>query len=368
MPSRPWSSARQFLDAVLEGHKVTAADLRRVRTFPEGDNLEFKSGKAANRPAEEQELRAVFRDYVAGFANGDGGVLIVGVTDTDRKVDGVVAPGPPHKADPATWARDILGPLAAHIHPPPRFQTIKHGKLKVLLIATPRAYNLVALPDRHTLRYPLRIHDQLIRDLPPYVVADILLGRRARPTFRFAGIGYSVEPHPKIPSLLRLNLSCRLENNSIVHAHRVVVGTVAYALHEVPPFSTPEFGSRLLQEIELQRPTGRGNEIPEDIFWVPAHAVCHERPTLRPFETVDLSLSHHDALAQNVLNLPAANHSAYYRIAIYVLADGAPPLWFQLDWEYVMNFAAAKSIEVSATTTSFPYAVTGRPVVAWHER
>lgn len=66
-------------------HLYSEPELQRLLAQPEGQFLEFKSvwdlGRGSRKLLSRREVRDTIAEYVAGFANADGGTLLIGVDD-----------------------------------------------------------------------------------------------------------------------------------------------------------------------------------------------------------------------------------------------------------------------------------------------
>lgn len=146
----------------------------------EGLHLDFKHGDELR---DRRKCAATLRQYASGFANTDGGILVIGVSDGDvengtpRSVTQTSRPGgrPLHE-----WARNVLTELGPYLQPPPRIQTVSIEGADVLVVATSRSANLTPCVQSGQLAYYFRIADAMPR-VPDCLVADFLLGRRAHP-------------------------------------------------------------------------------------------------------------------------------------------------------------------------------------------
>src|SRR5262245_57950420 len=102
--------------------------------------------------AMRQEGRRTIRKYISGFANGDGGVLIIGLNDDKPRS---VAPCEPNIGDQPLheWALRCLRDMTGYFSPLPRCHVIEHSKGPVLAIAIPRAPTLVPCVDEGEVKY-----------------------------------------------------------------------------------------------------------------------------------------------------------------------------------------------------------------------
>src|SRR3990170_785417 len=94
------------------------AELRELLLRDEGQFIEFKSlwdqSVEPPRPLDRREARDVVVEYVAAFANADGGTLVLGVDD-----DGT----PSGHAYPDEAVQDLLAVPGKRLRPPVRCKT-----------------------------------------------------------------------------------------------------------------------------------------------------------------------------------------------------------------------------------------------------
>src|SRR5262249_16391477 len=116
---------------------------------------------------------AMLRQYVSGFANADGGVLVVGYdSETTKQIDGAKAPG---KSTLKEWAGSVVGtlPIAA-----PRLVSVSTPQGDVLLVATQRSRVLVPCNVAGRQVYYYRFGHST-SEMPQSLLFDLQLGRRA---------------------------------------------------------------------------------------------------------------------------------------------------------------------------------------------
>ena len=103
---------------MLEGKELEESDLRElIRVWGESLYVDFKNGKELDDPG--KAARTV-KQYVAGFANADGGLLVIGVSDgggdpEKRTLTRTKRPG--GQALPE-WARNVLAAMAGGLAVP----------------------------------------------------------------------------------------------------------------------------------------------------------------------------------------------------------------------------------------------------------
>jgi hypothetical protein len=101
------------------------------------------------------------RRYISGFANSDGGVLIIGVDEQQpRQIARCEERPGGYPLD--AWASRCLSGMAGYFSPLPRYQTIRHPQGPVLAIAVARAPSLVPCVESGALRYFFRIGESTL--------------------------------------------------------------------------------------------------------------------------------------------------------------------------------------------------------------
>ena len=175
-----WTLSKELLDDLLEDNALTSDQLDKIiQENPKEDQyLDYKNGVITTRQKRDQG-RQIIREYISGFANSDGGVLIIGVDDNKPRQ---IAPCEPNVGGQLLdqWASRCLHDMVAYFSPQPRFQIINHPKGNVLAIAVARAPSLVPCTEARELKYFFRIGDSTLQ-VPEYLIADLVLGRRQRP-------------------------------------------------------------------------------------------------------------------------------------------------------------------------------------------
>jgi len=194
------TSTTELLDFVLAGGEASPRhidDLVRAHV-PEDHIMDYKVGKwladdgGPSRPGAPTKAKDKLRQMVTGFANGDGGVLIVGVADDDAggngiepwTVTGCDAPGKEKGATALSqWVLDVLSGIMSQLVPAPRVTVVQHDVGLVLVVAVHRAPGLIPVRENGVQGYYLRFGDGTYW-IPPYLHADLVLGRRSRPVIR----------------------------------------------------------------------------------------------------------------------------------------------------------------------------------------
>jgi hypothetical protein len=174
--ARPTRVTLNLLTDVMAGVEITEIMLRDLLTnrVKEDTFLDYKHG---NEIKDAKKGSATVREYISAFANADGGVLVIGVDESNWTITGAKAPGGISLED---WASDALTEIAGYLSPPPRFQTVVCAEGAVVMIAVLRSPRLVPHIAQGRLVYSLRMGDQTLL-IPEYLLADLTLGRRQHP-------------------------------------------------------------------------------------------------------------------------------------------------------------------------------------------
>lgn len=227
----------KFLDTTLSGAATPADidDLIRCRVR-EGLHHDFKRGGWLERGGDANDKKdapARLRKWVSSFANAEGGVLIIGVAggeqpqkpgDTQWCVD--PCPPRPGKNPWYEWATSALRPLVPYCSPQPHSVSIQHTAGEVLVVAVNRSHLLVpCLEDGRHVHY-LRVGDSTVQ-IDDYLYADLVLGRRQRPTFDARLDPAKVVSGANVPAEISVNLY--IDNRSLVWAPDLHIGVLCYA-------------------------------------------------------------------------------------------------------------------------------------------
>jgi hypothetical protein len=204
--------------------------------------LDYKSGAwateqeeldRANKKEDKDPARRL-RKYISGFANSDGGALVLGVVGSEAKivekrwtVDGL--PTPP-SVGWAKWASDVLKGLSGYLSRQPIITPVNHPGGELLVVAVPRSVNLIPClegGDRGgKLNHYVRIGDQTEK-IPEYLYADLVLGRRQSP--RLGAKAGDLEPgQPDIH--IWLTLTFYVSNESLVWVPQLQVGVIGFTI------------------------------------------------------------------------------------------------------------------------------------------
>jgi hypothetical protein len=313
----------EVLESLMSGHEMTPGELDNLVSdkVPEDAHLEYKHGDVLK---DKKKAARMLREYVAAFANGAGGILIVGVNapqDQPWAITGCTAPG---GGDLREWASRCLTPIAPYLSPPPCLHVVQNPQGDVLVIAADRSAGLVPCVERdRKLIYYLRIHDQTL-PAPDYLVSDLMLGRRRYPYLHITDLKLQ---HSKsrtvLPDALELDFSLlfTVENEGLSWAESVRLGMVRWTR-----CATNRPTNHLLSYIEVQTRDEQGGS---DICALD-HVVSHgSRATMNmePFSFFDFDT--------DLVTVPLRTNQYWYtpytwEAAIYLLSEGAPPVWYQL--------------------------------------
>lgn len=245
---------REELAQLLSGARPNEDWVKRLleQRTRESVLLDYKSGKIWTSGSNARtKVKRTIQEYVASFANAEGGVLILGAvgdepTEADEKFQ--LAPIP-HPEDLTEWIRDLLKVLRPYVTPDPRVTSISVEGGQVVVVAVGRAPLPVYLNRSGQPAYFLRTADSTV-EAPPYLVADLILNRRARPRIRVHDHSAAVElGRPQWTGKACLQLQIVLENDSLTTATDVWAGVVCPT--DVPATSP---SNRLLDSVSLDSP------------------------------------------------------------------------------------------------------------------
>jgi len=227
---------KELLDYLLEDQTLTSQQLDEFiqANHKEGLHFEYKDGMITKQPNRDKG-RQTIREYVSGFANSDGGVLLIGVSDSTPRH---IAPCEPSIGGLPLeqWASRCLQGMVGYFSPQPRFQVIQHAQGPVLAVAVARAPSLVPCVESREQRHFLRIDDSTLA-IPDYLHADLVLGRRQHPRLDVYDPSFTEESHVvefgspnERYGATRVFFTFMVENLSLIAAEQVVVGVVSWTL------------------------------------------------------------------------------------------------------------------------------------------
>lgn len=139
--------ALELLDHLLDGGSLDAEPIDQIlgEVIPEGVHLEYKGWQfiQKDKKAKKGDAAEQLRRYVAGFANSDGGVLLIGFAeqrDADGRAVAVTLDGDPtskEAADPRALCSRTLTDIAHMLMPPPRMRVATHGGRPIVAVRSP---------------------------------------------------------------------------------------------------------------------------------------------------------------------------------------------------------------------------------------
>ena len=360
------STIVELIDMLLAGYELDIDDLERLlekgRERSEGHYLEVKQGhpeRDRSNPAD------TIRRYLSGFANSDGGILLLGVNN-DWEVVGYSAPG---NADSAQWANDCIQRIASNFSPLPRFQVVNHADGSVLVAVATRSLNLVPIIENSRQRYYLRIHDQT-RSMPDWMISDLMLGRRAYPYLHISDVSISnIRRHlegnrftgnTQYPyEYLSVDFAFLVENESLFWAEDVSMGMIGWVLES----RAGRLNNHLLAHVTIQNPSPFGDCQPLVLRHLRQSA---QMPfVLDPFSERIINI--------NGWNIPLKCVSDFYmytwNAALYVIARETPPVWYRLSLTINSNLLTLQRSnafdQIGGENLRLMKTSGGRPTVSW---
>jgi hypothetical protein len=308
-------TTQEALNQFLEGIKLDAESLDGfIHRFQEDQYLDYKDGEITAKTNKERAKKTI-RSYVCGFANSEGGILIVGVTDQE-----------PHEVSPCSpvgnesidrWAEDLLRDIAPRLSPPPRIYVVDHKKGPVLVIAVARAGELVPCVEAGQLKFFLRIGESTI-EAPPYLISDLVLGRRQRPNIDLTATPEQPPPFERAKTI-GVTIRFLAENVGMVTAEQLALGVATWI---VGP-KVDSINEHLLSYIDI------GETPVNDAYWSLRHYTAKPRypevTRLPAFERI---------LFESIVGVPLPFTEVPTEIvaAVYLLSKGSPPLWFEFSF------------------------------------
>lgn len=317
--------------------------------IPEDLHLDYKRGVLLAKTTRTSKIRR----YISGFANADGGVLIVGIAEADRYPTEITGCDPGDVGgDLEAWAHQALNPLIPYIGFAPVVRVVPHTKGPVLFIAAERAPRLVpCIEDGMAVHY-LRIGDGTPK-IDPYLYADLVLGRRQQP--ELAIIGEECRPFQDDHVNLRCQWTASLVNEGLAWVPDWRAGIIGYSMggyNQLAP--TP-----ILKRLEISEPKvnvpGKGE--PRISF---LDSAKNEYGPLSPMETRQLKFP------PMVLPSPMKDRirtkvgQCIWKGGLYVVPSNGLPVWAQLTADVTAVFQEAihggttRDVSVKATCELLP--------------
>jgi hypothetical protein len=339
------ASSSEWFQRLLAGFDPSEADLRKlIADCPHEDEfVEYKSAAWLQGPTAASSLR----EYVAGFANVSGGLLVLGFDPRSGSLSDTATIGRTAAQD---FVAEATAPLRPYFHFPPRIRTVPSATGTSIVVVVPRSLTLVPISKGNSRTYWAR-WGATTQPLPEDLALDILLGRRRNPylRLRLKAVDYRLLPvdigDPNVRSF-GVAIAFEIENAGLVFAEAVRAGLVGWVLSGG---GVPDSLNEAIDASEPRSQMWRG-------VWQRA-AVGHFRNAsdqgvggfrggldLAPFDTCTERFS--------VSILPAfPDHSGMVRpgdaewttearggvrwlAAVYLVAKNAEPLWYQFSLEY----------------------------------
>lgn len=352
----------QLLEQLLTGQHLAVNELDELINTPVKEDLylEYKHGdELLNRDAND-----TIREYISGFANSAGGILIVGVEAAQGAPSRVTGCHGHNKGNLDEWAARCLTPIASYFSPLPQFQVLPHPSGDVLIGITQRSLGLVPRTEAGGIVYHFRFHDQTLK-APDYLMADLLLGRRQQPVIGIADL--------KIMNLNRIldnsigamdlefEMRVQLENQSIVWADGSRWGLIAWVQQTDNRFNldVSQPSSHLLSFVEAR-------DIQPERY-SRSRRLLHLRGIThidKPFDVGHLRMS---------LSIPLRIHNEWFsynwRAALYLIARNSLPIWYQINLAVKIDTASLIDQKVQLTGSNGGVRLTRlineRPIVDW---
>jgi schlafen family protein len=308
----PFTESQEALEALLGGYKFDSSKLEEFLNLhqEEDQHLEYKNGKITGRNTRKEANRAI-RQAMSGFANSEGGVLVVGIDE--GKPRGI---SPCHSvgAEPLDkWAEGLLHDMAPFFSPLPRIHVVNHPSGPVLVLAVARSPVLVPCVESGRIGYFLRLNQSTL-PAPDFLLSDLVLGRRRQPAI---DVTVSMEQPPPLLREPKCNstLYVTVENVGLVHVESLNVGIVSW----VPANIGPEINRHLMSYLEHPERVHLGG-----YDWVLRHLICKpidpSASKLPPFAKASFKT--------NDLLLLFSATQLRVEAAIYVVPKDSSPLWF----------------------------------------
>jgi hypothetical protein len=343
-------SVRDVLDDLLNGGTLSEPQLDDLLRSDSTEGLwhDFKSGKLMDDPDRAETIRR----WVTGFANSDGGMVIVGVDETKpvREVDGATARGRETLND---WAGQVLKQFAPYFSPPVHVSTVKHSRGEVLVIAVARAPQLIAYKSTEGAPiFALRMVASTL-DAPGWLITDLVLGRRNHPILDLRNVHLN-QPTVRDPDgNYQVSAVLEVVNHSLVTARDTRIGIVAWSLNDGPS----ALFDHLKQYLDAKTPPYYF-QLAKKYKWALRDTGPEGDATIRPFELVAPRV---DTFAL----IPSDMSSGMLSFAIYFLPDGSPPVWYEVKWRYGEEVRLdQKHYLVGKPTVQRMFNT--RPVVEWY--
>lgn len=343
-------NTRALVDKYMGGEIITEADIDNLLTSATKEDLylEYKSGKELLKNNASDTLR----QYLTAFANSEGGLLIIGVSDSLIIETGRVPGGRGF----GNWAATCLSDIFTFFSPPPRFQEINHREGVIFVAGVSRSPSLIACREGRGFAYYLRIHDQT-RQAPEYLMSDLILGRRQYPLLNITSIdapSSSITHNANYSATLaEMQVAIAIENLNLNWAEGLRMGILNY--------SCSNYGSSISKQL-LSYVDMKGwpeYEFPQCFtLYHSSQRINDVEPFTETYETLNREV---------VLPLKSrlgAWFSYQWKAVLYLIGRNMPPIWYQLfvDVDQVLmdNIREQKNTK---ELIKFSRVVEGRPIL-----
>lgn len=351
----------QLLERLLTGHQLSVVELDDLinNSVKEDLYIDYKHGEMIRGKNSSETIR----EYTSAFANSAGGILIIGVDESEGIPTEVTGCNGHGKGKLDDWAARCLTPIASYFAPSPRFQVINHPKGEVLICFVQRSSGLVPMTESGSIVYYFRLHDQTLK-APDYFMADLLLGRRQQPVFEieeFKALNFKRIGEGELMDL-SFEIRARTQNASIVWADESKWGIICWT-HITNINGGLESGrpsQHLLSYLEIK----------DETFTYPKRgALMHYHSPARLSKPFDVS----KLLVSFVVPLRGQNDwfSYTWKAALYFIARNTLPIWYQIEFSVDSNTEKLvdeqKTLVSPQDTFCIRKLTTERPIVAWEE-
>lgn len=308
----PFTDSQEAMEALLSGYKFSGSTLEKfVEIHQEEDqHLEYKDGKITNKGNSKEAVKAI-RQAISGFANSEGGVLIVGVSEPPRKISACLQTG---NESLDKWVEGHLHDMAPFLSPLPRIHVVDYPAGPVVVTAVRRAPALVPCVEAGRLKYFLRLNQSTLQ-APDFLLSDLILGRKQQPTLD-AAVSFEQPPPSLREPKSNVEVHVAVDNIGLVTAETLDVGILSWVVNDIGP----EINKHLLSYVEHPERVHVG-----DYDWVLRHSICNPRNP----RTVKLSPFAKAVFETNSLVLLFSAAQLEVTAAIYVIAKDSSPVWFE---------------------------------------
>jgi Schlafen, AlbA_2 len=346
--AQEFGAPAELLEALLEGDDFGPADLDYVidRFAKENQHLEYKDGRITTEKTERQ-LKHEILFHTTAFANAVGGVLVIGVSEEKAKPRGVTGAKAPGDSTLAEWAARILTPSLGGFSPPLRILQVPHPSGNVLVIAAARAPQLVPYVEAGEIRYSLRIDDSTV-PVPPYLIADLVLGRRNHPVL----VAREIKVKGSLLSggkAIFLRLVVTVENTSLPASVNTTIAIVAWSrarddVERAGDTVRLHVGATPPEECEAEFPGER---------WVLRHLPSEQADaTIRAYEQLHATIKEGIRVPRSVGGT---------RFGLYIMPRLSPPIWYEVTCRYSVQHDRGES----KVDTDIEFKRAERPRVEW---